>query len=100
VDSAEGRATLKVMATHRILRPARGKLASGPALAAPGDEHAQLVAADQRFQAALDKAIASGSERVAAVQDTVQLKRHTKLSPSAMREDRLQSSLRPKRAAE
>jgi hypothetical protein len=46
----------------------------------PGDEHAQLVDADQRFQATLDQAIAKGRERIAAVEATVQLKRHTKLS--------------------
>ena len=69
------------MAPPRILCPAhRSKLASGPAIAAPGDEHAQLVDADQRFQAALDQAIAKGRERIAAVEATVQLKRHTKLS--------------------
>jgi len=36
--------------------------------------------ADERFQAALDKAIATGRERIVAVEATVQLKRHTKLS--------------------
>jgi hypothetical protein len=35
---------------------------------------------DQRFQAALDQAIAKGRERIEAVEATVQLKRHTKLS--------------------
>jgi hypothetical protein len=69
------------MPPPRILRPAQhSKLASGPAIAAPEDEHAQLVDADQRFQAALGQAIATGSERIAAVAATVQLKRHTKLS--------------------
>ena len=47
----------EAMAPPRILPPAyRSKLASGPAIAALGDEHAQLVDADQRFQAALDQA--------------------------------------------
>jgi hypothetical protein len=73
-----------------MLRPAeRSKLAFGPAIE-PDDQHAQLVDADMRFQAALDHAIAEGSERIAAVEATVQLKRHTKLSLSAMREERLQ----------
>jgi hypothetical protein len=44
------------------------------------DEHAELLDADRRFQAALDHAIATGSERIAAVGATVQIKRHTKLS--------------------
>jgi hypothetical protein len=58
----------------------QSKLVSESSIAAP-DEHAQLVEADQRFQAALDQAIAKGRERVGAVQATVQLKkRHTKLS--------------------
>jgi hypothetical protein len=44
------------------------------------DEHAELVKADQRFQAALDVAIAMGAERIEAVKATVQLKRRpTKL---------------------
>ena len=66
------------MAPPRILRPAhRSKLASGPGIAAPDDGHA-LLEADQRF--ALDQAIAKGRERIEAVEATVQLKRHTKLS--------------------
>jgi hypothetical protein len=78
------------MAPPRMLRPAeRSKLAFGPAIE-PDDQHAQLVKADERFQAALDHAIAEGSERIAAVEATVQLKRITKLSLSAMREERLQ----------
>jgi hypothetical protein len=72
----------EAMATPRILRPAqRSKLASGPAIASPCDEHAQLMEADERFQAALDKAIATGRERIVAVEATVQLRRRTKLSP-------------------
>jgi hypothetical protein len=68
------------VAQPRILRPAhRSKLASGPGIAAPDDGHA-LLEADQRFQAALDQAIAKGRERIEAVEATVQLKRHTKLS--------------------
>lgn len=63
------------------LRPAqRGSLASGPAIGAPdGEEYAQPVEADQRFQAALEHAIATGSERIEAVEATVQLKRRTAL---------------------
>jgi hypothetical protein len=58
----------------------QNKLVSGPPIAAP-DEHAQLIKADQRFQAALAQAIAAGGERVEAVEATVALKpRHTKLS--------------------
>ena len=70
------------MRTPRIkLRPVRqGKLVSGPAIAISGDEHAELVDADRRFQAALDHAIATGSERIEAVEATVQLRRHTGLS--------------------
>jgi hypothetical protein len=61
-------------------RPAhRSKLASGPGIAAPDDGHA-LLEADQRFQAALEQAIAKGRERIEVVEITVQLKRHTKLS--------------------
>ena len=81
VDSDESIITLRPMARPRILRPAdRSKLASGPAIAVPEDEHVQLVDADQRFQAALEQAIGAGGECVEAVQTTVQLKRHTKLS--------------------
>jgi hypothetical protein len=58
-----------------------GEIAIGY-LTAPGeapDEHAHLVEADQRFQAALGQAIAAGGERIEAVEATVQLKRRTKL---------------------
>jgi hypothetical protein len=80
VDSAEGMATLEAMSSHHNFRPGqRNKLVSEPPIAAP-DEHAQLVEADQRFQAALDQAIAAGGERVEAMQATVHLKRRTKLS--------------------
>jgi hypothetical protein len=51
---------------------------SEPPIAAP-DDHAHLVEADQRFQAALGQAIAAGGERIQAVEATVQLKRRTKL---------------------
>jgi hypothetical protein len=55
------------------------KLISEPPVAAP-DEHARLVEADQRFQAAVGQAIATGDERIEAVEATVQLKqRRTKL---------------------
>ena len=63
------------MSKHRNLRDARlSKLASGPAIAEPNDDHA-LVEADQRFQAALDRAITAGRERVEAVEATVDVKR-------------------------
>ena len=63
------------------LRPVRqGKLVSGPAIAISRDEHAERVDADRRFQAALDYAITTGSERIEAVEATVQLRRHTRLS--------------------
>jgi hypothetical protein len=56
----------------------RSKLVSEAPIGAPGDERAQLVEVDQRFQAALAQAIAAGGERVEAVQATVDLKRRTK----------------------
>jgi len=57
------------------------KLIEEPPVAVP-DEHAELVKADQRFQAALHVAIAAGHERIEAVQATVQLKqRRTNLPP-------------------
>ena len=61
-------------------RAAESKLVSEPPIGAPGDERAQLVEADQRFQAALAQAIALGRERVEAVKATVYLKRRTKPS--------------------
>ena len=68
------------MSSRYNFRPAQqNKLVSAPPVAAP-DEHAQLVEADQRFQAALGQAIAAGDERIEAVEATVQLKqRRTKL---------------------
>jgi hypothetical protein len=79
VDCAEGMATLEAMSSHHNFRPGQqNKLVSEPPIAAP-DEHAQLVEADQRFQAALGQAIAAGGERIEAVEATVQLKRRTKL---------------------
>jgi len=58
--AAEGMATLEAMSSHHNFRPGRqNKLVSEPPIAAP-DEHAQLVEADQRFQAALGQAIAAG----------------------------------------
>jgi hypothetical protein len=57
------------------------KLILEPPIAAAVEEHARLVEADERFQAALHVAIATGSERIEAVEATVQLKRRrTKLS--------------------
>ena len=73
--------TLKAMRRQELHPAQRGDLASGPAIAAPDrEEHVQLVEADQRFQAALEHAIATGSERIEAVEATVQLKRRTTLS--------------------
>jgi hypothetical protein len=73
--AAEGMATLEAMSSHHNFRPGQqNKLVSEPPIAAP-DEHAQLVEADQRFQAALGQAIAAGGERIEAVEATVQLKR-------------------------
>ena len=68
------------MSSYRDLHPEQqNKLVAEPPIAVP-DDHAQLVAADERFQAALDKAITAGRERVEAVEATVALKRRTKLS--------------------
>jgi hypothetical protein len=68
------------MSSYRDLHPEQqNKLVAEPPIAAP-DDHAHLVAADERFQAALDKAIAAGHERVEAVEATVALKRRTRLS--------------------
>ena len=77
MDSVEGMATLEAMSSFR---KHRSKL--GPPIAAPDDDHA-LVEADQRFQAALDQAIAAGGERKEAVEATVALKkrRRSKLTP-------------------
>jgi hypothetical protein len=68
------------MSSHRDFRPAQqSKLMLEPPIAAL-DEHAWLVEADQRFQAALGQAIATGGERIEAIEATVQLKRRcTKL---------------------
>ena len=72
----------EAMRRHELHPAQRSNLASGPAIAAlVYEEHAQLVEADQRFQAALEHAIATGSERIEAVEATVQLKRRTTLSP-------------------
>ena len=66
--------TLKAMRRQELHPAQRGNLASGPAIAAPDrEEHVQLVEADQRFQAALEHAIATGSERIEVVEATVQL---------------------------
>ena len=71
----------EAMRRHELHPAQRSNLASGPAIAAPDrEEHVQLVEADQRFQAALEHAIATGSERIEAVEATVQLKRRTTLS--------------------
>jgi hypothetical protein len=83
VDNAEDMATLAPMSSPRDFRPEQqNKLLLEPPLAVPGDEHLQLVKADQRFQAALAQAIASGGERVEAVYATVDVKRRTNLSGS------------------
>ena len=47
---------------HNFRSGQQNQLVSEPPIAAP-DEHAQLVEADQRFQAALDVAIATGAKR-------------------------------------
>jgi len=81
LDNAEGMATLKAMSSPRDFRPEQqNKLSLEPPIGVPDEHRAQQVAADQRFQAALARAIAAGDERIEAVQATVQLKRRTKLS--------------------
>jgi hypothetical protein len=71
-------ATLEAMSSYRDVHPEQqNKLASGPAIAAPENEHVR-VEADQRFRAALAQAIALGGERVEAVYATVDVKRRTK----------------------
>jgi hypothetical protein len=81
VDKAEGVATLQVMSSPRDFRPEQqSKLLLEPPIGVPDEQHAQQVAADQRFQAALAQALTAGDERIEAVQATVQLKRRTKLS--------------------
>ena len=68
------------MSSPRDFRPEhQNKLLLEPPIGG-SEEHAQQVAADQRFQAALARAIAAGDERIEAVQATVQLKRRTNLS--------------------
>lgn len=77
LDNAEGMDTLGAMSSHYNFRPVQqNKLVSEPPIAAP-DDHARLVEADQRFQAALDRAIATESERIAAVEATVRLRSRT-----------------------
>jgi hypothetical protein len=73
--------TLKAwpMSSPRAFRPEHQNKLS-PIGVPEEQQHAQQVAADQRFQAALARAIAAGDERIEAVQATVQLKRRTKLS--------------------
>jgi hypothetical protein len=79
LDIFQGMATLEAMSSHHNFRPGQqNKLVSEPPIATP-DDHAHLVEADQRFQAALGQAIAAGGERIEAVEATVQLKRRTKL---------------------
>jgi len=69
------------MSSHRDYPPPgqQNKLVLEPPIAAP-DEHAQLVKADQRFQAAMAEAIVAGGERVEAVYATVDVKRRTEPS--------------------
>src|SRR5262245_26416039 len=62
--------------SHRITSGRQSKLVS----ATSRDEHAKQLDADRRFQAALDYAIAIGSERLEAARATVQLRRPTRLS--------------------
>ena len=55
----------EAMRRHELHPAQRSNLASGPAIAAPDrEEHVQLVEADQRFQAALEHAIAPVSSKV------------------------------------
>jgi hypothetical protein len=62
------------MSRHHYLYPGRwNRLLSEPPITG-SDEYEQLVEADQRFQAALDQAIAAGDERIEAVRATVLLK--------------------------
>jgi hypothetical protein len=80
VDSAQGVTIFEAMPRDDNFRVGQqNKLVAEPPLAVT-DEYEQLVEADQRFQAALDMAIAAGHERIEAVQATVQLRpRRTKL---------------------
>ena len=72
-------ATLQAMSRDDNFRVGQqNKLVAEPPLAAT-DEYDQLVEADQRFRAALSQAIASGGERIEAVEATVQFKRRMKL---------------------
>ena len=68
---------MRLTTSQHIRRPFEGasvgaasKLASGP----DHDERAQMVKADQRFQAVLGQAIESGSERIQAIEASVQMK--------------------------
>ena len=70
------------MSSHRNFRDGQqNKLLLDPPLGVP-DEYEQLVRADQRFQAALDRAIAAGGERKDAVEATVTLKKRRRSKPS------------------
>ena len=74
-------ARVEAMSTPRDFRPEQqNKLLLEPPIGAADEPHAQLIAADQRFQAALAQAIAEGRERIEAVYATVAVKRRTKLS--------------------
>jgi hypothetical protein len=71
----------EAMSSRYNFRPAQqNKLVSEPPIGAL-DEHARLVEADQRFQAALDVTIATGRERIEAVKATVQLKQRRTKAP-------------------
>ena len=81
-DPIVERHSTEALATGMMSDGQRSKLVSEPPIGAPGDERAQLVEADQRFQAALEQAIAAGGERKQAVEATVTLKkRRRKPSP-------------------
>jgi hypothetical protein len=73
---------LRQLASRCALKAAAAKDSAARASleAERAEEDWGLVEADQRFQAALEHAIATGSERIEAVEATVQLKRHTTLS--------------------
>jgi len=70
------------MSSHRNFREGQqNKLLLEPPLGVP-DDYEQLVRADQRFQAALEQAIAAGGERKQAVEATVTLKKRRRTKHS------------------
>jgi len=70
------------MSSHRNFREGQqNKLLLEPPLGVP-DDYEQLVRANQRFQAALEQAIAAGGERKQAVEATVTLKKRRRTKHS------------------